>query len=55
MINRRNIIERFLLSSKAIVDKNLNYVSLDGNCPDERLLETGKFKIGKTKPFEIKK
>jgi hypothetical protein len=27
--------------------ENIELVSLDGNCPDEKLLETGKFKLGK--------
>jgi hypothetical protein len=28
---------------------------LDGNCPDEKLLETGKYKQGKKQNFETKK
>lgn len=28
---------------------------MDGNCPDEKLLETGKFILGKKESFEEKK
>jgi hypothetical protein len=28
---------------------------LDGNCPDEKLLETGKYRQGKKQTFDAKK
>jgi hypothetical protein len=32
-----------LAETKKATQKNIMLVSLNGNCPDERLLETGKF------------
>ena len=34
------------------MNENMQLVNLDGNCPDEKLLETGKFKMGKKESFE---
>ena len=38
--------------TKKQISENLELVSLDGNCPDEKLLETGRFKSGKMESFE---
>lgn len=34
---------------------NMQLVNLGGNCPDEKLLETGRYQEGKTESFEEKK
>jgi hypothetical protein len=33
----------------------MELTNLGGNCPDEKLLETGQFVEGKKKSFEVKK
>ena len=33
----------------------MQLTNLGGNCPDEKLLETGQFVEGKTKSFDVKK
>lgn len=42
--------------TKKQIEANIELVTLDGDCPDEKLLETGKFKEGKKKnSFEDRK
>jgi len=43
LIDKKKIIELVLAETKKTTKKNIILVSLNGNCPDERLLETGKF------------
>jgi hypothetical protein len=52
---QKELLEKLIDSSKKQISENIELVSLDGNCPDERLLETGKFKLGKKESFEEKK
>lgn len=51
----KKVLEKLIDSSRKQTSENIELVSLDGNCPDERLLETGKFKLGKKESFEEKK
>lgn len=51
----KNVLEKLIDSSRKQTSQNIELVSLDGNCPDEKLLETGKFKLGKKESFEEKK
>lgn len=54
MMNKQ-MLEKFLASTKKQTSENMDLVSLDGSCPDEKLLETGKFKQAKKQNFETKK
>ena len=52
---QKELLEKLIDSSKKQISENIELVSLDGNCPDDKLLETGKFKLGKKESFEEKK
>lgn len=47
----KSVLEKLIDSTKKQTSENIELVSLDGNCPDEKLLETGKFKEGKKESF----
>lgn len=47
----KDVLEKLIDSTKKKTSENIELVSLDGNCPDEKLLETGKFKEGKKESF----
>ena len=55
ILMNKQALEKFLASTKERTSQNIELVSLDGSCPDEKLLETGKFKQGKKQNFEAKK
>ncbi len=42
-------------TTKKQIETNIELMSLNGDCPDEQLLETGKFKSGKKESFEERK
>jgi serine/threonine-protein phosphatase 2B catalytic subunit len=54
-IMQKQLLEKLIDSTKKQISENIELVSLDGNCPDEKLLETGKYKLGKKESFEEKK
>lgn len=47
VLANRDVLEKFMSMTKQKVNENIGLVSLDGDCPDEKLLETGKFLSGK--------
>jgi hypothetical protein len=51
----KEILEKLMYATKKQTSENIELVMLDGNCPDEKLLETGKFKQGKKQTFDVKK
>ena len=55
LLMHRQVLEKLIDHTKKQMDDNLELVSLGGNCPDEKLLETGKYKMGKKESFEEKK
>lgn len=55
MMVNKGILEKLMDQTKKQVSANIELVSLDGNCPDEKLLETGKYRMGKKESFEEKK
>jgi hypothetical protein len=44
MFANQEILEKLMSQTKKQIETNIELVSLDGDCPDEKLLETGKFK-----------
>lgn len=47
MIASKDVLEKLMDVTKNQTNHNINLVKLDGDCPDEKLLETGKFHQGK--------
>lgn len=56
-MDKRKMLEEFLKMQKQEVDNNIELVSMDGNCPDDKLLETGKYKEAQEKEtgFDLRK
>ena len=55
MLANKDVLEKLMDVTKRQINKNIGLVSLDGDCPDEKLLETGKFLEGKKSNFEVRK
>lgn len=55
MLTNRKILQDFMDKTKQQIETNLQLVKLDGDCPDEKLLQTGKFKEGKKEDFQHRK
>ena len=55
ILANKDVLEKLMDVTKKQVNQNIGLVSLDGDCPDEKLLETGKFHEGKKANFEGRK
>ena len=55
LIANKDVLEKLMDVTKKQINRNIGLVSLDGDCPDEKLLETGKFHEGKKANFEGRK
>lgn len=47
MLANKEVLAKLMDVTKNQVSHNIGLVKLDGDCPDEKLLETGKFHQGK--------
>jgi hypothetical protein len=55
LLDKRKLLENFLQNQKLKTQEKMNLVSLDGDCPDDKLLETEEYKGGKKENFEGRK
>lgn len=55
LLDKKKLIESLLAQQKQTTSENIELVNLNGQCPDDRLLETGKFKESSGESFEGKK
>lgn len=55
IVFHKKLLEQLIEHTKKQTDMNMQLVNLGGNCPDEKLLETGRYQEGKTESFEEKK
>ena len=51
----RDMLEKMMSITKKQTSENMKLVSLDGDCPDVKLWETGQFQSGKKEGFEGRK
>ncbi len=55
MVNKKKIIEEFLFKQKEKTENNMKMINVFGLCPDQRLIETGKYSRDQNITFENKK
>ncbi len=55
LINKKKMIEELLCRQKITTESNMNMINIYGFCPDQRLIETGKYSRDQSMSFEKKK
>ncbi len=55
LINKKKMIEELLSRQKEMTESNMKMININGCCPDQRLVETGKYSRDQNMSFEKKK
>ncbi len=55
LMNKKKMIEDLLSRQKEMTESNMKMININGFCPDQRLVETGKYSRDQNMSFEKKK